>query len=103
MRLVRGMDDALTGLQQRTIRSLAIFEFLRYFALMTERTDDSMAFAMPTGEDIAAWSALSREEQLAPLRQECAHPDCDAVIDDSMAGILALAKERAAQKQHAGV
>jgi hypothetical protein len=70
---------------------------------MTDRTDDSMAFAMPSREEIAAWNALSREEQLARLRQECAHPDCDAVIDDSMADILALAKARAARKHRAGV
>jgi hypothetical protein len=70
---------------------------------MTDQTDDSMAFAMPSPEEIAAWNALSREEQLARLRQEFAHPDCDIVIDDSMADILALAKARAARKQHAGV
>ncbi len=70
---------------------------------MTRKPDDSMAFAMPTSEDIAAWNALSREEQLAHLRQECAHPDCDIAVDDSMADILALAQERVARKQHAGV
>jgi hypothetical protein len=70
---------------------------------MTGKTTDSMAFAMPTGEDIAVWNTLSREEQLARLRKECAHPDCDAISDDSMADILALAKERVAQKQHAPV
>ena len=82
---------------------LAIFRFLCYDALMTERADESMAFAMPTGEDIAAWNALSREEQLTRLRKECAHPDCDVIVDDSMADILALAKERVARKQHAPV
>jgi hypothetical protein len=70
---------------------------------MTGKPNDSMAFAMPSTEDIAAWNALSREEQLNRLRQECAHPDCDIVVEDSMADILALAKERAARKQHAGV
>jgi hypothetical protein len=70
---------------------------------MTESTTDSMAFAMPTGEDIAVWNALSREEQLARLRKECAHPDCDTISDDSMADILVLAKKRVAQKQHAPV
>jgi hypothetical protein len=70
---------------------------------MTERTDGNMAFAMPTGEEITAWNALSREEQLARLRKECAHPDCDVIVDDSMADILALAKERVARKQHAAV
>lgn len=70
---------------------------------MIERTDGSMAFAMPTGEDIAEWNALSREEQLARLRKEFAHPDCDVIVGDSMAGILALAKERVARKQHAPV
>ena len=70
---------------------------------MTTKTTDSMAFAMPTGEDIAVWNALSREDQLARLRKECAHPDCDTISDDSMADILALAKKRVAQKQHAPV
>ena len=82
---------------------LGIFRFLCYDALMTERTDGSMAFAMPTGEDIAVWNALSREEQTARSRIECAHPDCDAVVDGCMADILALAKERVARKQHAPV
>lgn len=67
-----------------------------YDATMTEITGDSMAFATPTGEEIATWNALSRQEQLARLRKECAHPDGDVIVDDSMAGILALAKERVA-------
>lgn len=33
--------------------------------------------AMPTEAEIAAWSALTREEQLAALRAELDHPDCD--------------------------
>jgi len=70
---------------------------------MTRKPDDSMAFAMPTSNEIAAWNALPRDEQLARLRQECSHPDCDIVIGESMAEILALAQERAARKQHAGV
>jgi hypothetical protein len=83
------------------LAALGIFRFLCYDALMTERTGDSMASAMPTGEEIAAWNALSREEQLIRLRKECAHPDCDVIVDGSMADILALAKERAARKRHA--
>jgi hypothetical protein len=70
---------------------------------MSDTPTESMAFAMPTAEDIAAWNALSREEQLALLREECSHPDCDIIIGDGMAEILALAQERAARKQHAAV
>jgi hypothetical protein len=80
-----------------------MFHLFCYGKLMTRKPNDSMSFAMPTGGDIAAWNALSREEQLALLRQECAHPDCDIVTGESMAEILALAQERAARKQHAGV
>ncbi len=70
---------------------------------MTSKPDGSMAFAMPTGKEIAAWNALPRDEQLARLRQECSHPDCDILTGESMAEILALALERAARKQHGGV
>jgi predicted Fe-S protein YdhL (DUF1289 family) len=62
-----------------------------------------MAFAMPTAEEIAAWNMLSREEQLAILREECSHPDCEIITSDTMADILAIARERAARKQHAAV
>jgi hypothetical protein len=57
--------------------------------------------ATPADQDVAAWNALSRSEQLARLRAECAHPDCDTISGDSMASILALAQERVAQKQRA--
>jgi hypothetical protein len=101
--MLRCPDRRLSRRRHGFLGSLAIFCVLCYDALMTERTGDNMAFAMPTGEDTATWNALSREEQLARLRKECAHPDCDVVVDDSMADILALAKERVARKQHARV
>ena len=68
---------------------------------MSATLTDVMPSATPSDEDIAAWEKLSREEQLERLRQELAHPDCDLITTNTMADILALARQRAARKQHA--
>ncbi|RTL65396.1 MAG: hypothetical protein EKK41_20210 [Hyphomicrobiales bacterium] len=41
--------------------------------------DDKLAHVlppMPTAAETAAWEAMTREEQLATLRAELDHPDC---------------------------
>jgi len=68
---------------------------------MSATLTDVMPSATPSDEDIAAWEKLSREEQLERLRQELAHPDCDLITTNTMADILALARQRAARKQDA--
>jgi hypothetical protein len=50
----------------------------------------------PTEAELEAWSALTREEQIARYREHLSHPDCDRVSDATMAEILEDARARAA-------
>ena len=68
---------------------------------MSATLTEVMPSTTPSDEEIAAWEKLSREEQLERLRLEMAHPDCDLIATDTMADILALARQRAARKQDA--
>ncbi|MFY9641765.1 MAG: hypothetical protein WCD20_20235 [Rhodomicrobium sp.] len=70
---------------------------------MTDKRDTLTSLTMPSAEDIAAWNALSREQQLQRLREELSHPDCDKRSHRSMDEILADARDRVARKQHAPV
>jgi hypothetical protein len=54
-----------------------------------------MPSATPTEEEIRAWQALPRDEQLRRLRAALTHPDCTAVTTASMDEILAEARARA--------
>jgi hypothetical protein len=51
--------------------------------------------AVPNEEDIRAWEALPREEQLRRLRASLSHPDCSTVSPATMGEILAEARRRA--------
>lgn len=57
---------------------------------------DVMPSATPSPAEIAAWDALSRDEQLRRLRASFEDPDCSRVSTMSMAEILesALAKSK---------
>jgi len=48
--------------------------------------------ATPTEEEIRAWEALSREEQLRRLRSALTHPDCATATTATMSDILAEAR-----------
>lgn len=50
--------------------------------------------ATPTEQDLRAWSALSRDEQLRRLRAALAHGDCAAVTADTMTDVLVEARDR---------
>lgn len=49
---------------------------------------DVMPSATPTPAEIAAWDALSRDEQLRRLRKSFEDPDCSRVSTMTMAEIL---------------
>ncbi|MFX8512266.1 hypothetical protein ABTM04_20380, partial [Acinetobacter baumannii] len=51
-----------------------------------------MPSSAPSDEDAAAWSDLSRDEQLRRLRQSLAQPDCSTDSRLSMNDVLSLAK-----------
>lgn len=57
--------------------------------------DRVLPSATPSEEDIRAWEALPREEQLRLLRAALTHPDCSTVTAATMGEILAEARRRA--------
>ena len=69
---------------------------------MTKSTDtiaDVMPSATPTEEEIRAWEALPRDEQLRRLRAVLTHPDCGTPTTDTMGDILAEARARAESRR----
>ncbi len=50
--------------------------------------------ATPNDEDIRAWEALPREEQLCRLRAALAHPDCAKATPATMSEVLVEARAR---------
>jgi hypothetical protein len=51
--------------------------------------------ATPTEEDLRAWEAMPRDEQLRLLRMALTHPDCGTATAATMSDILAEARKRA--------
>jgi hypothetical protein len=69
---------------------------------MSKATDtDVMPSATATEAEIAAWNALSRDQQVHRYREVLARPACDAITDDSMSDILAAARRRVAARRDA--
>ncbi len=54
------------------------------------------SWAVPTPEDEALWEKMTREEQLAALREMANHPDTNTPTDVTVAEILE--RTRAARK-----
>jgi hypothetical protein len=52
----------------------------------------------PTEAELAAWQALSRDEQLARYREALHHPDCDRISEATMADVLIMARKRVAAR-----
>jgi hypothetical protein len=57
--------------------------------------DHVVPSAMPSEEDMRAWEALPREEQLRRLRASLSHSDCGTVSGATMKDILDEARTRA--------
>ena len=54
--------------------------------------------ATPTESEIAAWRALSRDEQVGRYIRALADPACAEATGDSMSDILAAARAQAAAR-----
>ena len=52
--------------------------------------------ATPTDTELAAWTALPRDEQVRRYQEALAHPECSEPSDDSMTDILTVARRRVA-------
>jgi hypothetical protein len=59
-----------------------------------------MPSAAANETEIAAWNALSRDQQVRRYREVLAHSACDAITDDGMSDILAVARRRVAVRRH---
>jgi hypothetical protein len=53
----------------------------------------------PTEAELAAWNALTRDEQIARYREYLSHPDCERISDATMDDVLAQARARVAARQ----
>jgi uncharacterized protein YbaP (TraB family) len=65
---------------------------------MSDKIDalDRVALAAsPSEEELRAWEALPRDEQLRRLRASLTHPDCATPTTDTMREILDEARARA--------
>ena len=67
---------------------------------MAEITTRPLLSALPPTEaELAAWHALSREEQLARYRVALQAPDAGRVSKATMADVLAAARQRVAARR----
>ncbi len=62
---------------------------------------DVMPSAMPTDAEIEAWQSLPRDEQVRRMRQTLTHPARAKASPHTMDDILAIARKRVADRQHA--
>jgi hypothetical protein len=67
---------------------------------MTETATRPFPSALPpTATELAAWRALSRDEQLARYREALEAPDAGRVSKSTMAGVLTAARQRVAARR----
>ncbi len=67
---------------------------------MPMTTTRLMPSALPPSEaELAAWNALTRDEQISSYREALSHPDCDLVSSATMADILTEARARVAARR----
>ena len=67
---------------------------------MTETTMRPFPSALPpTEEELAAWQALSRDEQLVRYREALQAADVQRVSKANMADVLAIARQRVAARR----
>jgi hypothetical protein len=62
----------------------------------TNKPTRVMPSATPTEAELAAWAALSRDEQVRRYREMFKHPDCNGFTADTTDDILAPARQRVA-------
>ena len=54
----------------------------------------------PTEAELAAWRALTRDEQLARYREALRRPECQRIGDAAMAAVMARARRRVAARRN---
>ena len=66
---------------------------------MTDAKTRTIPSALPpTKAELAEWNALTRDEQLAHMREVLRHPDCQRISDASVADVLVAARQRVAAR-----
>jgi hypothetical protein len=75
---------------------------MSYILAMADTRDVKIYAApspLPAGEDeLAAWNALTRDEQIARYREYLAHADCSSLTNDTPDDILAAARAKVAAR-----
>jgi hypothetical protein len=72
----------------------------RYHDVTTEISTRPLLSALPPIEaELAAWHALSREEQLAGYREALQAADAERVCKATMADVLAAARQKVAARR----
>jgi hypothetical protein len=70
---------------------------------MSQTTDKrirALPSATPTEAELAAWDALSRDEQVRWYQEMFKHPDCNNFTTDTPDDILAAARQRVAARRN---
>jgi 2-oxo-4-hydroxy-4-carboxy--5-ureidoimidazoline (OHCU) decarboxylase len=66
----------------------------------TDKRTRTLPSATPTEAELAAWDALSRDEQVRRYQEMFGHPDCNAFTADTPDDILAAARQRVAARRN---
>jgi hypothetical protein len=73
---------------------------LRHMTMMkTTRKKITLSALPPTEAELAAWNALTRDEQVEHYRELLQSPECNTFTDDTPEEILAAARERVAARR----
>ena len=94
-----GVEGAVSA-----VFTFAHFRRLRYNVVVNDQTvthtDVMPSAAIGDEAEVAAWNALSRDEQAPHYRDVLADPACDTITNNSMSDILASARQRVAARRH---
>jgi hypothetical protein len=66
----------------------------------TDKRTRTLPSATPTEAELAAWNALSRDEQVRRYREMFGHPDCSTFTTDTPDDILAAARQRVVARRN---
>jgi hypothetical protein len=66
----------------------------------TDKRTRALPSATPTEAELAAWDALSRDEQVRRYQEMFKHPDCNNFTTDTPDDILAAARQRVAARRN---
>jgi hypothetical protein len=66
----------------------------------TDKRTRTLPSATPTEAELAAWDALSRDEQVRRYQEMFRHPDCNTFTTDTPEQILAAARQQVAARRN---